>query len=62
MRLRDFKNLHDGDEVYWTDPDEGKCSRYLTIREYNILDEDVGLVEIWDKDGSYLQCFLNELS
>ena len=28
-----FANLNVGDEVYWTDPDEGLCSGHKTITE-----------------------------
>ena len=51
--------LKPGDEVFWTDPDAGICSRPLVISEIE-LKEDI--VCITDKDGGYLECFSEELS
>lgn len=59
MRIRDIKKLHTGDEVYWTDPDAGKCSRYITIQTIEVNGE---VVTILGKDGSELECYAKELS
>lgn len=61
MTIEEIKQLHTGDEVYWNDPDEGRCSRVykiLTI-EYN---EEERVVTIMEDDGSVLSCFPEELS
>ncbi len=60
MDIKDVKNLDVGDEVYWTDPDEGKCSRYLIISD--ILVRDDNIIQILAQDGSCLECFPWELS
>lgn len=54
------------DEVYWNDPDGGKCSRHykiLTI-EHDGPHEDVDdpVVKITDVSGDYLECYASELS
>jgi hypothetical protein len=59
MTIKEVKKLHNGDEVYWTDPDDGACSRYITIQTI-VLNGDV--VCITDKDGDSLECFAEELS
>ena len=59
MRLRDLKKLHSGDEVFWTDPDEGRCSRHYIIAEIEFVG---GIVKLTGKDGSYLECYARELS
>ena len=52
--------LRNGDEVYWTDPDEeSSCSRHYTIQAIRIYGD---IVCITDVDGSDLECFAEELS
>ena len=53
------KNLAAGDEVQWNDPDEGTCSRILTIRNIRWEGDDVFVIE--DVDGSVVQGFIAEL-
>lgn len=48
-----------GDQVLWTDPDEGKCSRHITIQS---IESHGDVVKITGTDGSYLECFASELS
>lgn len=59
MTLEEVMNLHTGDEVFWEDPDEGECSRHITIQTIEVLGDDV--VRIVGKDGSELECFRSEL-
>lgn len=59
MTMREAKKLHTGDEVYWTDPDEGACSRYITIQTITFHGD---VVRITGKDGCSLECFPEELS
>lgn len=54
------KHLHPGDQVMWTDPDNGVCSRTLIILKVEYLSEDV--VRITDTEGIDLEAFLHELS
>lgn len=54
------KKLAPGDEVYWNDPDEGTCSRMLTIRSIRWEGDDVFVIE--DVDGSVVQGFNGELA
>jgi len=58
MTKAQVKKLHKGDEVHWTDPDEGKCSRTLTIQSVTIHGD---VVVIQDKDGDVLECWPREL-
>jgi len=60
MKPYQVKQLHSGDEVFWTDPDDGLCSRHYVISEITI--KDSGWISIIDKDGSQLECFSDELS
>lgn len=58
-------NLHNGDEVWWDDPDDGKCSRYHTIQDITYagkIGDDDCVISIRDIDGSVLECFARELS
>ena len=61
MTIKEIKNLRSGDEVFWTDPDEGECSRYIIIRTITI-EEGSDILSIYGQDGDYLQCFAHELS
>ena len=59
MSLKNFKKLQAGDEVHWTDPDQGLCSKTIKI----LAIEKVGNVAIIaGDDGSMLQCYARELS
>lgn len=59
MTKTQIKKLHSGDEVYWTDPDDGLCSRTLTIQSIEVKGD---IVRIQDKSGDVLECFAKELS
>jgi hypothetical protein len=61
MKTKDVKKLGNGDEVYWDDPDNGACSRYITIQTITI-EEGSDIVSIYGKDGDHLECFAHELS
>lgn len=56
-------NLNPGDEVYWNDPDEGVCSKHITIRtvEYHGQVGDDCIIQLTGVDGSDLECFAHEL-
>lgn len=59
MTLAQFRRLKAGDQVFWTDPDGGKCSRFYLIASI----ERIGMiVRIVEKDGSVLECYKEELS
>lgn len=56
--------LRNGDEVFWTDP-EGTNSRYFNIQTIVIiLAENFTdyIACILDKDGTGIECFIEELS
>jgi len=55
----DEVQLHSGDEVYWNDPDEGRCSRHLTIQSITFKGDVIVIV---DQEGQTLECFAHELS
>jgi hypothetical protein len=59
MRLEAIKQLHNGDEVLWTDPDNDQCSKHITILELSVEGD---VVRIWSVDGGYLEAFAEELS
>lgn len=59
MKLAEILELHDGDEVTWNDPDDGLCSRVLTILTIEVNGDVVCIV---DRDGNYLECLPSELS
>jgi len=59
MTIRQIKKLRSGDEVFWNDPDtSANCSRIYVISSIKV---ENGMVQIWDKDGSYLECWPEEL-
>lgn len=60
MTMKEVAKLQPGDEVFWTDPDEGACSRHITIQRITLHGEDT--VRITGKDGCTLECFAEELS
>jgi len=45
-------------EVYWNDPDEGKCSGWRIIQE--VKSEDVVVLSEMDGTG-YTEAYINEL-
>ena len=55
----EISQLHNGDEVFWTDPEDGICSRIYTISAIKVSGD---VVSIRDYDGSCLECFAHELS
>ena len=55
-----IENLQAGDEVYWTDPDEGKLSRWFTLLVAPDINGDI--VTLVDKRGDTLECFAEEIS
>jgi len=54
------KLLQSGDQVTWTDPDNGLCSRTLTIQHIQYLPG--GIVQITDSFGGYVEAYFRELS
>jgi len=59
MNDAEVRALDNGDEVYWNDPDDGACSRYITIQTVTIHGD---VVRITGKDGCVLECFAEELN
>ena len=59
-RFMSDQPFHCGDQVWWDDPDDGKCSRILTIQGIVYLAD--GIVKITEPDGSCLECYIEELS
>jgi hypothetical protein len=64
MTYVEAEELHPGDKVYWTDPDNNACGRHYRIQRINVGENDgqFTIVSIVDVDGSVLECFLRELS
>jgi len=58
MNKNKINKLHNGDQIFWKDPDNN-CSRYYTIRNIFIKEN---IICITDIDGSYLECFAHELN
>lgn len=59
MTVADAKKLRPGDQVFWNDPDEGACSRVLTIRAVEVCGNVVCIME---PNGSEVECYARELS
>lgn len=59
MRLERARQLVPGDTVYWNDPDNNTCSRWLVIQYIDIIGN---VVRICEFDGSVVECFVRELS
>jgi len=68
MKLAEVRKLHNGDEVFWTDPDDGLTSRTIKIQSIKVLAPNDGeeygdeVICIYGKDGDELECFAHELS
>ena len=60
MSITTARKLKSGDLVFWADPDDGICSRFLNIASIEFKSADT--VHITEKNGSELECFLDELS
>lgn len=58
MTEQEIRRLNKGDIVYWTDPDEGKCSRHVIIQTIRVSGE---VVSISDREGDFLECLAEEL-
>jgi hypothetical protein len=55
--MRMLTGLHQGDEVFWNDPDEGICSGHGTFIEYH--SDEVAWIE---KDGLAIEVYVHELA
>lgn len=60
-KMSELKKLKPGDRVYWNDPDSGVCSRSYNIKFIEVTEES-DIICIEDVDGSYLECYMRELS
>lgn len=58
MTSDEVTDLCPGDEVFWNDPDAGLCSRHLVIHDISLYGD---VVRITDRDGSFLECYADEL-
>lgn len=62
----DLWNLKPGDTVFWRDPDEGTCSKWVKIACITFApghDEGDPMVILeGEGDGEYLECLLKELT
>lgn len=59
MTTQQVERLQPGDEVHWTDPDNGECSRVLRVQSLQVRGDVVSIV---DSEGTDLECFAHELS
>jgi hypothetical protein len=59
MTIAQVRQLRVGDEVHWTDPDEDICSCTFIIGTIDIKGQIVCLTK---QDGTYLECWPEELS
>lgn len=66
MTRKEVEVLDRGDQVFWNDPDAGKCSRYYEILEIAVA-PGLGaggnsvIVGITDVSGDRLECLAEEL-
>ena len=58
MCVDSIYDLHPGDTVTWHDPDNGICTKTITIRMIRYRDD---MVQITDTDGDDLECLPEEL-
>ena len=49
--------FHNGDEVFWTDPDDGLCSGIATF--IKLVNEEIAIIE---KDGVQIEVYTDEIS
>ena len=49
--------FHNGDEVFWTDPDDGLCSGVATFIQ--LVNEEIAIIE---KDGVQIEVYTDEIS
>lgn len=67
MTEKQVRSLKPGDEVKWSDPDHGLCSRVIKIKQIVILEEpgepvqDDTIISIEEDGGGYIEVFANEL-
>jgi hypothetical protein len=52
-----MNKFHNGDEVFWTDPDDGLCSGVATFIQS--VNEDITIIE---KDGLKIEVYTDEIS
>ena len=57
INIEDASNLHAGDEVYWTDPDRGRCSGYGYFVRH--IGPEYAVIK---KDDTEIEVFVHELS
>jgi hypothetical protein len=60
MTREEVESLQSGDIVFWRDPDDGICSRVLTIGVIITCDHD-DRAEINDSEGNYFSVPFSEL-
>lgn len=58
MHVAKAKKLHQGDQVFWSDPDNGTCSRILTIQTITVVGD---VITIMEPDGSVVEAYAREL-
>lgn len=59
MTNEEVAALSCGDKVFWSDPDDGACSRFYMIASIEVASDFVSITE---HNGSYLECYAHELS
>lgn len=59
MRISELKQLKVGDRVRWNDPDEGACSKDLTIKAISVYASNEAFIE--SECGSEIECYAREL-
>lgn len=65
MTIQEALKLTKGDQVMWTDPDNGLCSFTMTILDISIeIDQGMAFISANDQFNQYheLECFVEELS
>lgn len=60
MSVANVRKLQPGDEVTWSDPDAGTCSRTGRISTIEVRSD--GFVRLTWADGADLECWARELS
>jgi len=59
MTIDEAERLKRGDVVIWNDPDDGICTKAITVSRVTVIGDTVCLV---DRDsGDCIECFAGEL-
>jgi hypothetical protein len=59
MTVKEIKKLQSGDEVFVKDHADGRRSRHYTVNHIDVFDD---IVQLLASDGSYVECWPEEVA